>query len=59
MNLGKFNCSTGLLNVLYYDKTLDLTVRNSHYADMLLIDKLQKENSFAVGFIQKTVWEKE
>ena len=25
---------------------------------MLLIDKLQKENSFAVGFIQKTVWEK-
>jgi predicted GNAT family N-acyltransferase len=25
---------------------------------MLLIDKLQKENSNAVGFIQKTIWEK-
>ncbi len=25
---------------------------------MLLIDKLQKDNSYAVGFIQKTVWEK-
>ena len=24
---------------------------------MLLVDKLQKENSYAVGFIQKTVWE--
>jgi len=25
---------------------------------MLLVDKLQKENAYAVGFIQKTIWEK-
>ncbi len=58
MNLGKFDCSTGLINVLYHDTIKDISVRTSTIKDMLLIDKLQKENSFAVGFIQKTVWEK-
>jgi hypothetical protein len=58
MHLGKFDCSTGLINVLYHDKIKNISVRTSTIKDMLLIDKLQKENSFAVGFIQKTVWEK-
>ena len=56
MNLGKFDCATGLINILYTKD--DLIVRNSTMTDMLFIDKLQKDNSFAVGFIQKTVWEK-
>jgi GNAT superfamily N-acetyltransferase len=56
MKLGKFDCATGLINILYTNK--DLIVRNSTIADLLLIDKLQKENSHAVGFIQKTIWEK-
>ena len=57
MNLGKFDCSTGLINVLYNDPLKDISVRTSTIKDMLLVDKLQKENSYAVGFIQKTVWE--
>ena len=56
MRLGKFDCSTGIINVLYQNK--DISVRTSTIKDMLLIDKLQKENSNAVGFIQKTIWEK-
>jgi GNAT superfamily N-acetyltransferase len=56
MNLGKFDCSTGLINILYQKN--DLIVRNSTVSDLIFIDKLQKDNSFAVGFIQKTVWEK-
>jgi GNAT superfamily N-acetyltransferase len=58
MNLQKFDCGTGLLNILYNDKINDLLVRTSTIKDMLLVDKLQKENSYAVGFIQKSVWEK-
>lgn len=58
MNLGKFDCSTGLVSVLYNDNIKNITVRTSCENDMSLIDKLQKENSYAVGFIQKTVWEK-
>jgi GNAT superfamily N-acetyltransferase len=58
MNLHKFDCGTGLINILYNDKVNDLLVRTSTIKDMLLVDKLQKENAFAVGFIQKTVWEK-
>lgn len=58
MNLGEFDCSTGIINILYNDIKSDLIVRTSTIRDMLLIDKLQKENSFAVGFIQKSVWEK-
>jgi GNAT superfamily N-acetyltransferase len=57
MNLGKFDCSTGLINVLYNDTLKNISVRTSTLNDMLLVDKLQKENSYAVGFIQKTVWE--
>lgn len=56
LNLGKFDCATGLVNILYTKD--DLIVRNSTMQDMLFIDKLQKDNSFAVGFIQKTIWEK-
>jgi len=56
MNLGKFDCATGLINILYTKG--DLVVRNSTVADLLFIDKLQKENSNAVGFIQRTIWEK-
>jgi N-acetylglutamate synthase-like GNAT family acetyltransferase len=55
MNLGEFDCATGLINVLYTNN--DIQVRTSTIKDMLLIDKLQKENSNAVGFIQKTIWE--
>jgi GNAT superfamily N-acetyltransferase len=58
MRLGKFDCSTGLINVLYNDPIKNISVRTSTIKDMLLIDKLQKDNSYAVGFIQKTVWEK-
>ena len=54
--LGKYDCSTGIIQNLY--KFGDISVRTSTIQDMLLVDKLQKENSFAVGFIQKTVWEK-
>tara|TARA_R110002020_G_C15852113_1_gene736228 strand:- start:4 stop:564 length:561 start_codon:yes stop_codon:yes gene_type:complete len=57
MKLGRFDCSTGIINVLYNDKVKDITVRTSTIKDMLLVDKLQKENSNSVGFIQKTVWE--
>ena len=53
MNLGKFDCSTGIINILYNDSKNDIIVRNSTIKDMLLVDKLQKENSNAVGFIQK------
>ena len=55
--LGKFDCSTGLINILYKDDIANISVRTSTIKDMLLVDKLQKENSYAVGFIQKTIWE--
>jgi predicted GNAT family N-acyltransferase len=58
MNLQQFDCSTGIINILYHDKVKDISVRTSTIKDMLLVDKLQKENSNAVGFIQKSVWEK-
>ena len=58
MNLGKFDCSTGIINILYNDNIKNISVRTSTIKDLLLIDKLQKDNSYAVGFIQKTVWEK-
>lgn len=56
MDLGKFNCATGLINLLYSKD--DLIVRNSTVQDLIFIDKLQKDNSFAVGFIQRTIWDK-
>ena len=57
INLQEFDCSTGIINVLYEDKINDIIVRTSTIKDMLLVDKLQKENSNAVGFIQKSIWE--
>lgn len=56
MQLGKFDCSTGISNTLYVKD--DLTVRTATEQDKSFIDKLQKDNSYAVGFIQATVWDK-
>ena len=56
MQLGKFDCSTGISNLLYSDG--DLTVRTANATDRAFIDKLQKDNSYAVGFIQSTIWDK-
>lgn len=56
MNLGKFDCSTGLINILYSKN--DLIVRNANVSDLIFIDKMQKDNSYAVGFIQRTIWDK-
>lgn len=56
MQLGKFDCSTGIANTLYVNG--DLTVRTAVEKDKAFIDKLQKDNSYAVGFIQSTVWDK-
>ena len=58
MRLGEFDCSTGLIHILYHDKIKDISVRTSILSDIPLIDKLQKENSNAVGFIQKSIWDK-
>lgn len=55
-NLGKFDCATGYSNTLYTKG--DLVVRTATEADKTFIDKLQKENSYAVGFIQSTIWDK-
>ena len=56
MNLGEFDCANGIINVLHI--TNDLVVRNAVFDDSKFIDKLQKENSYAVGFIQRTIWDK-
>lgn len=56
MDLGKYNCATGLVTILYTHG--DLIVRTSTIKDWFFVDKLQKENAFAVGFIQNTIWEK-
>jgi GNAT superfamily N-acetyltransferase len=56
VNLGKFDCATGLINVLYQKD--DLLVRNAREIDVAFIDKLQKENAHAVGFIQRTIWDR-
>ena len=56
MNLGKFDCATGYSNTLYVQG--DLKVRTATEKDKAFIDKMQKENSYAVGFIQATVWDK-
>lgn len=58
MNLGKFDCSTGVVNVLYHDQIKDISVRTSTIKDLLIVDKLMKENTNAVGFIPKTYFEK-
>src|SRR3990167_10795824 len=56
VNLGKFDCSKGVISILYIKD--DLVVRNAVLLDSPFIDKLQKENSYAVGFIQRTIWDK-
>ena len=55
MNLGIFDCSSGTINTITTHK--DIVVRNSIVKDKKFVDKLQKENSSAVGFIQKTIWD--
>jgi GNAT superfamily N-acetyltransferase len=57
MKLGKFDCSTGIVSLLYNDPLKNISVRTSTIRDLSLIDKLQKENSYAVGFIQRTIWD--
>ena len=54
MKLTKYNCATGLVTILYTQG--DLVVRTSSIADMTFVDALQKQNSFALGFIQDTIW---
>ena len=54
--LGDFDCATGLLNILWSKG--DLIVRNASYRDAAIVDKLQRDNSYAVGFIQQTIWDK-
>ena len=56
MNLGRFDCATGLLNILW--QRGDLLVRTAVASDAAFIDKLQRENSYAVGFIQRTIWDR-
>jgi len=56
MNLGVFDCANGVINLIVQDG--DLVVRNATYKDSSYIDKLQKESAYAVGFIQKTIWDK-
>lgn len=58
MKLGKFDCSTGVINILYNDPIKNIRVRTSTSNDLLIIDKLMKENSNAIGFIPKTYFEK-
>src|ERR1700733_11163795 len=52
----KWDCSTGLIHILW--SLGDLIVRTSKASDLKFVDKIQKENSHAVGFIQKTIWSK-
>jgi GNAT superfamily N-acetyltransferase len=56
MNLGKFDCSKGVSNTLYVKD--DLKVRTAIEKDLPFIDKLQKENSYAVGFVPNSYFEK-
>lgn len=56
MNLGRFDCATGIIHVLRTEG--DLVVRTASILDAPLIDKLQRDNSYAVGFIQRTIWDR-
>lgn len=56
LDLKDYDCSNGLVRVLWSHG--DLLVRTATYKDKGFIDKLQKENSYAVGFIQRTIWDK-
>jgi predicted GNAT family N-acyltransferase len=55
VKLGIYDCSQGITKILYSHD--DLVVRTALSQDIAFIDKLQKENSYAIGFIQKTIWE--
>jgi GNAT superfamily N-acetyltransferase len=55
-SLGRFDCADGIIRPLWTRD--DLVVRNAVAADATFIDKLQRENSYAVGFIQQTIWDK-
>lgn len=52
----KWDCASGLISILW--EKGDLMVRTSKASDWKFVDKLQKENSDAVGFIQDTIWSK-
>ena len=54
--LSDFDCSTGISTLLSSDG--DLVCRTAISKDKSFIDKLQKDNSIAVGFIQSTIWDK-
>ena len=56
MNLGRYDCATGLSEVLWSRD--DLLVRTAVVGDAPFIDKLQRENAYAVGFIQRTIWDR-
>jgi hypothetical protein len=40
MYLGKFDCSKGIINVLYNDEFKNISVRTSTIKDYLIVDKL-------------------
>ena len=56
ITLGRYDCARGYSVVLATDG--DLLVRTSSIADAAFIDKMQRDNSYAVGFIQRTVWDR-
>lgn len=56
MNLGVFDCATGLSTVLWTGPD-GIAVRTAVVGDAPFIDKLQRENAYAVGFIQRTIWD--
>lgn len=58
MKIGKFDCSTGIINILYSDPIKNISVRTSTISDTLILDKLQKENTNAIGFLPITYFEK-
>ena len=58
MNRGVFDCAKPTISILHDDKVKDLLVRTSTISDWLIMDKLMKENSFAVGFVPNTYFEK-
>jgi hypothetical protein len=56
MKLGKYNCSDGLIKILYTQQ--DLIVRTSIPKDWIFVDHIQKQNSYAIGFFPRSSFEK-
>lgn len=54
--LGRFDCSTGVTSVL--KARGDLLVRTSSPVDVSYVDHLQRKEAHAVGFIQRTIWDR-